>query len=398
VSRQTGIILFVTVIAAVQAAITRQPRSLILLALLASLLAFSHWPVERHHSAGSTPGAALSSRTWWTAFLLVLGLSAALVLYFNPDGRLPWNQRERYLYLPTRTVKPQFYRRLPRTPDLVLFGSSVSFTMPAEYVEEQWGIDTFNMSVSGGSPSDLPSFLKFMIDQSPDGRAPSVVTMELLWSDLRPYRGSAMPMDMLPYMDLRTGSTALFDMLDSPFRLDSVLSSILTALFLNSPGWVYDVKFTPEGTTIRLGDPLSPEEYHQNMSSEITLQKRVMYCRELDPAGVAYIDQIVALSEKYHIGIVFYRPPVNGDFYNLAGIQPYRFRVCKRLLDEHMKALASQHPGIFYKDLAYYKPIANLGPQIYIDPRHLTREGNILVLNALRPKINAALTCARQNR
>lgn len=377
---------------------TNEIKTLLLLICLGVLFLLLQIPRPSQMGSQQAPEPGGRPKVWSAAFLLTVGMLVSFVLYVNPDGRLPWNRREVYIAIPSRSIKPVLYSKLSNTPDVIMFGSSVTFTMPADYFKQTWGLDAFNMSVSGGTPSDFLDMLNFILTTSPEQDAPSLVTIELLWRDLRPATGVDFPLGLLPYMDFSRGVKAVLGMLDYPLQMSSASDSLFTLLFVETGRWENAVIFAPDGTAYRTQATLPPTDYRKNIKNEIPLQKRLLACRELDPTGMQYIEEIAALGERYHFAILIYAPPVNEDFYKYAKVEPRRFGYCRSLVNNYMRDLVGRHPNVFYRDLVNYVPISSLGRQIYLDPRHLTSEGNLLLLETLKPKINQALRWARQNR
>ena len=347
--------------------------------------------------AAAPAGGAASARPWFRSFLVITCLAIAVVIYANPEGRFPWNRRESYITIVGRTMKPYQYEHLSQAPDLVVMGSSVSYTVDAAQLQQRWGVPVFNMAVNGGSSDDIFHLLNFMIRRAPQGKTPSVVTIEMVRRSLHGRGGAQMPVNMIPYMDLRQGTAAALDLVDHVLRFDSLSDSIFTLAFIDTDRWSRQRTFAADGTWLQ-GEPVSEERYRQNLKDSIALQKTLLDCRKLDPTGIRYIEKIVALSEQYRFAIVFYFPPVSSDYYTASRIKPLRFEPCRRLLDDYMEGLAAAHPNISFKDLSSYPGISDQGRALYLDTHHLNRDGSTLLMEALSPQIEAALEWAKANR
>lgn len=339
-----------------------------------------------------------SAKQWLSTFLVLIGISIVLVTFTNPEGRFPWNKRDAYISVAARAIKPGLYRSLTTTPDLILFGSSVSFTIPADQLKEKWNIDTFNMALNGGAPNDFLQMLKFVIETSPNKQAPLAVTVEILRRDLGTTSGSLTPLELVPYMELDQGVVAVFAAMDDTIKLSPVSDSVFTLLFVDHERWQTAVNFSPDGSGNRTSKTISPANYRQSLAKNVGLLDGLLSCKNLNPTGVEYIEKLVALGREYKFGVVFYTAPINSDFYILENIRPARYEPCRRLLNEYMQEIASQNPNMFFRDLSSYEPISTQGLKTYIDTHHLTENGSILLLDELHIDIESAMQWAVENR
>ncbi|MGH7410755.1 MAG: hypothetical protein ACREJ6_06825, partial [Candidatus Methylomirabilis sp.] len=105
-----------------------------------------------------------------------IGLTATLVLFLvatlnylvNPFGIYSTRLFEP-LVLHSRAEKVRLYRAAQPQPEIVVLGSSSSFTMSPVYIRERTGRPAFNASLHGGVPEDYLAFLRYMasIDKLP---------------------------------------------------------------------------------------------------------------------------------------------------------------------------------------------------------------------------------------
>jgi hypothetical protein len=77
---------------------------------------------------------------WVAGFALLIGVSIFVVVYANPEGRYPFNKRDNYVTLAARSLKTKLYRNLKATPDVVIYGSSASFAIPADVFKDKWAL------------------------------------------------------------------------------------------------------------------------------------------------------------------------------------------------------------------------------------------------------------------
>jgi hypothetical protein len=336
-----------------------------------------------------------STAYWLISFSVILGMSAGLVAFTNPEGRFPWKVRDAYISVASRSIKQNIYEKLNSTPDLILLGSSISFTIPAGYFKERWGINAFNMAATGGGPIDFVNILNYVIYNPRIGKAPSTILAEIASPSLRISTPALAPVTMFPYMSMDQSIPAFGAMTDDLILKTEVSDSIFTLQFVDNQRWEIKPKFSSDGSTIR--SKLSSGSYKSNILRTLGPMRTFLTCNKLDPTGQKYMDELIRLSHQYQFSVVFYRPPVNSDFYTLTKTTPAKYTLCQRLFNAYMKTLLEKNSNIFYKDLTNDMEIADQRGELYIDTHHLYRQGNILVLQALDKEIEAALQWARRN-
>lgn len=343
--------------------------------------------------ADDKPSAA-SGFPWLVSFILLIILPLGLTLSVNPDGRFPWNERETYITIAAHSIKPNLYDKLKTTPDILILGSSVSFTTPADYVTEKWQVNGFNMSMNGAGPIDFVDALGYIVQKTPNQKTPSTLLVELLTPSLKVSNPTQTPLRLIPYMDsLNERARAAGETADSLVRMSSFGDSIFTLLFVDTHRWQIWVKFTEDGTGVRN----VTSGYKNAVKNDVSLMKGLLTCPKLDATGKEYIQKLVELSHKHQFSIVFYRTPVNADFYDFSKTKPDRYAKCQSLLDSFMKNLTSKNPNVFYRNLSAYAPIADQRDVLYTDGHHLKSEGAILLLDELKTEIDAALKWSKAN-
>jgi hypothetical protein len=338
-----------------------------------------------------------SSFHWLGSFVLVIGLVIGPILAVNPDGRFPWNERDTYVTIAAHSIKPNLYAKLKNTPDVLMFGSSVSFTTPADYFPKKWNVSAFNMALNGGGPIDFVDTMNYVIQKSPDEKMPSTVLVEILSPSLRISNPNQTPVKLIPYMSsfakrlLAVGASA-----DSLVRISSFADTIFTMLFIDTERWQIWVKFTADGTGVR--NVVPTQAYKNAVKKDVRFMKGILSCRILDAEGKEYIEKLVSLSKKYKFGLVFYRTPVNADFYTLSKTNPERYAKCQDMLDTYMQTLTQENPNVFYRNLSTYEKISAMTENGFTDGHHLKREAATLILDALDNEITSALQWAKTNR
>lgn len=341
-----------------------------------------------------------SAYPWLGSFILILGICAGCVLIVNPEGRFPWNQRPSYTTLAAHTIKADLYKKLRTTPDMMLFGSSISFTTPADYFKTKWGASAFNMSFNGGGPADFIRSLNYIIQKSPDGKMPSVVLVEMLSPGLRIGNPEQTPLTMLPYLPPDQILPATGANLDSLLLNKSFSNAVFTSLFLDSGHWNFFIRFASDGTGVLASKKnRSPADYKLSVKNDLPLGMDLLACPkgQLHPLGVKYTQKLVELARTHHFSIVFYRPPINNDLYVLSKTKPDQYQDCKNLFNKFMKTLIQENPNVFYRDMSNHPKISQMGLEVYLDTHHVNLRGSRLILQALDKEIKAALAWSRLN-
>jgi hypothetical protein len=352
-----------------------------------------------HSSQKLDKTATSSSYNWIGSFALVLGICAGLVLTINPEGRFPWMQRNTYTTIAAHSIKTNLYEKLDKTPDVIIFGSSISFTTSASHFKK-WGVNAFNMSFNSGGPADFLRSLNYMIRNSPDGKTPSTILVEILSPGIRIGNPMQTPLKMLPYLPLEQTSDAVGATFDDLVLGSSLSNAIFTRSFLDTHRWEPWILFSSDGTaTLGNKNNKTLTEYQTSVENDIPLGKDLLSCKnkQLNPLGREYIEKLIDLSITYHFSIVFYRPPINQDLYVLSKTKPGNYRYCKSLFNTYMQTLVGKHENIFYRDLSADPKISKMGLNVYLDTHHLNRRGNLLVLDALGKEITSALAWGRDN-
>jgi hypothetical protein len=119
-------------------------------------------------------GAGFLSR--WATLVGVFGLSVMLLnMAVNPYGEFSHRWIDP-ITLNSRRDKVYLYAQLAEPPEIVILGSSRSFTLSPTYTGTRTGLTAFNASVDGGTPVDYLAFAYYMLDQ---GHFPRVLILEV---------------------------------------------------------------------------------------------------------------------------------------------------------------------------------------------------------------------------
>jgi hypothetical protein len=344
------------------------------------------------------PDVTSSSYSWVRSFMLIISICIVTVLLVNPNGYFPWNQRTSYITLAAHSIKPNLYRKLSHTPELLIFGSSISFTTPASYFKKNWGVNAFNQSVEGGGPIDFVKIVNFVTQESPDKKTPETIVIEMLSPGLRPGNPGETSLTMIPYLSIDQAASVFGTRLDDLVLSSSFADSIFTLLFVDTHRWELWISFVADGSGVLTDQtPRALTDYQTSIKNDLSLGKSLISCQNLSPVGKEYIEKLISLSHAQQFSIVFYRPPINADLYTVSKTAPSVYERCRNLLNTYMNNLAKKNPNIFYRDLSNDTKISSMGRTVYLDTHHLNEYGNTLVMQTLNKEIKAALTWSKAN-
>lgn len=373
---------------------TKEIRSFVLfislLVLLSVVFLFSS-PVSNEKKPGDF--------FWGLGFWGILLIASLFTIYINPQGRFFWNKHSNYIELEVRTRKLDLYKQLERTPDLILFGSSVSFLAPMDYIEEKWGIKAFNMSVNGGEPADFVNRINTLKRISPNSSIPAVVMAEILNPGFSVNNLNQTPIEYIPDMaTLKQQTNALWATAKGSIQIGTFSDALFTFYIIDRGRWNITATLSDNGTMLQSKEYLNDNLYKKSVEKNIFLLNNIQSCEKLNANGKIAFENLVQLSRTYKFSLVIYRTPINEDFYVFSGYKPSKYAACAHLFDEYMSNIAAENPNIFFKDLSQYKKIATGGKELYRDTHHLTAKGYKLVFETLQDEIGSAIKWAQENR
>jgi hypothetical protein len=111
----------------------------------------------------------------WGVVLLGLGSVAAVNYVVNPYGLYPTRNFEP-LVQQTRNLKVNLYAQQPEPPQIVVLGSSRTFTVDPAQLEALWGCPAFNAGLTGGRITDSLAFVRYI---ATTGSSPQIIIMEI---------------------------------------------------------------------------------------------------------------------------------------------------------------------------------------------------------------------------
>lgn len=345
-------------------------------------------------SAGRDENQRRTQNVWLSGFVAVLGTTTIIILVSNPVGAFPWNTSNHAGSMNPRVDKIPLYKELPSAPDVVFMGTSVSFRIPAQEYAQQFSLTGFNFSVNGATPVDYLTLMNLILSKaSPEGK-PKVIVIEVLAPNLASEHAglkfyNAYSLQGAAYAPLPFSLRIVSSHFNKLFDLTSFSSAIFVEYFAWN-GKPPTIAFGADGTTL---DPAEGSEIGYDRERFVrasTLLHEFLFCTELDNQGKDLIWKMAALSQKHGMKLIFYRPPINNDFYKLSGVESTTFkrktyRRCANKFDQFMQEVQTEFPDIFYVNLSNYRPIASGGRKLYMDPDHFTAEGMDRLLEVLTP-------------
>jgi len=340
-----------------------------------------------------------SFRVWIFGILSILGVTTISLIIFNPVGVFTWNLNNDQ-GKDTRLVKSYLYNQLNSTPDIIFLGSSVSFLIPAQKYAQEFSLSGFNFSVQGGTIVDYFTLSNLSMSRSTNINKPRVIVIEILSPHLTPtfnripyYKNY--PVEYVQYMPLNFAFKTLSTHLGSFFAA----SSISEVIFVKSRNLQFsNSHYSSSDGSRERQDPLDPVKdasYKKRLAGTWKALDKQLWCKEPDPGGKDLLREIVALSQQRHISLVFYRPPINKDFYVVLKKDPAHYQRCANKFGQLMKQIQKKNSNVFYVDLSSYTPLSTGGKTLFIDSHHLNSVGTDHLLEALRPTIQAAIAHAR---
>ena len=275
---------------------------------LLGLALFAFLFVRALHTAESLP---VRSARW---LLARVGLAAALLLFLvatlnylvNPLGIYSTRLLEP-LVLHSRTEKMRLYRAAQPPPEIVVLGSSSSFTMSPVYIRERTGRPAFNASLHGGVPEDYLAFLRYMTSLD---KLPKLLIVPMSVELVRPNlpTGFEPHNPLKPYLeresrDLLEGARRLFT-----FEQTRASLRLLAAERKGRPPSHYRFDADGWGHFAESSTPL--EKIVDAYMATKEWGPGLYGFRELDETQISYFRQFLTLARRLGVKVIVYLPPL----------------------------------------------------------------------------------------
>jgi hypothetical protein len=338
-----------------------------------------------------------SSQVWLNGTLSILGTVIVSALIFNPIGTFPWNTNN-ITSLNYRFEKPYLYNQLNSVPDMIFLGTSISLRVPAQKYAQKFSLTGFNFSVLGATSIDYFTLTNLIVSKSTPDKKPAVIVTEVLSPSLSPLHVGIpyyqqYPINYVEYMPLMPAVETISTHFDRNFSLSSFFSIIFVEYFTWTKRWTRPFSiFRPDGSTLAGSNTIN---YKNNLATVSKKLNILLQCDELNSQGKDAISRMVALGKQQHISMVFYRSPINDDFYKVIKKKPRVYEPCKKKFNQFMQQTQIENPNVFYVELSHYAPISSGGQALYKDSHHLNSVGTERILKVLTPTIQKAIEYSR---
>jgi len=335
-------------------------------------------------------------RFWGIGFGMMLILTIVTVAFVNPHSRFD-NTNFPHLTPGARVLKKDYLLQLEETPDIIVLGSSRSFTISPAYIKEKTQRSVFNMSVEGGRVGDFVIQLDYMLDH---GIKPGVLMIELdsesLMGDY--WNINDQPLSLTPNMPLDKRlivyEESLRDVLGFYALSDSLF--LLTLSESYDDEWVWAWSYQSDGLGVRkdVGHQKYLKLLNESIASRLVPHLR---CRRFDPEATSALESTIQRAAENDIAVVLYSSPINIVFYNVAGSKDKEgLKACSNFTTSYFESLDAKYPNVVFKDLSEYRPISVLEENGYYDAVHLKPNAAAMVVDQLLNEIELAYQWAQE--
>ena len=329
-------------------------------------------PLPAAASAPARPGrAALVALP-----AVLLAAVASLNYVVNPFGLFDSHVFEP-IVLHSRAAKVRLYLQRQPPPQIVLLGSSPTFTMEPSYVEARTGRPAFNASVHGGTPRDFLALTRLALR---GGRGPRVIIAGFRVEQFRPdTRVGFEPGDPLESFvaedeaPLRRAAEEAETLLTLEQTEASVRLLSVELRGRPEPHYRFDAdglghfkSFSLDGA---LADYLveAAKPYHFRFA-------------QLNAAQLQYLAELFALCRSRQIQVIAYLPPYHPRLTALWDAQTRLPELREGLLAELRRAQASG--GVTVHDFTRVESFGG-NERMFLDALHPSAEANRLILDVL---------------
>ena len=212
------------------------------------------------------------------------------------------------IVLHSRTGKMRLFRAAQPPPEIVILGSSSSFTMSPAYIRERTGRPAFNASLHGGVPEDYLAFLRYMASL---GKVPKLLIVPMSVELVRPDLPTGFEPNnpLKPYLEGK--SRALAEDLRWLLTLEQTRASLrlLVANARGRPPSLY--RFDPDGWG-HFRETSAPLEKIVDAYMATKEWGPGLYAfQNLDAAQMSYFRQFLSLTQGLGVKVIVYVPPLH---------------------------------------------------------------------------------------
>jgi hypothetical protein len=244
--------------------------------------------------------------------VVMIGGVAALNYAINPFGYYPTDVIKPLTFF-SRQEKLRLWSRLDGTPEVVILGSSRSFTLPPAQITSVTGLAAFNASFHWGTPRDYVAFTRYLIEGKQVPRVMIVgLSLDQMWS--APETALEANDPLRKYVDLVDSREMTLKQFQALFSLEQTEQS-LRSLVLEITGRgerIYG--FDGDG----LGHFYKVPPLDEAIATYMNTPGQTDIPGEFNAAQVDYLKTFLDLCKEQDIYVVFYLPPYHPrllDFY-----------------------------------------------------------------------------------
>jgi hypothetical protein len=281
--------------------------------LLAAGLAFSVQFVGSYLTRRAAPESPDNARNASSPLLGFVLLGVLLLAGFNytinPFGIYPPKFYDP-IVLTSRREKVRLYAAYNPPPEVVILGTSRSFTMPPAYIEELTGASAFNASFHGGQTRDFLAFTRYMVER---GHPPELVILPLSPESFS-FEDPPAPEPEEPLRDYIEETNSIQRELDKIYALFGITqtNASFELLRVEARGrGVPHYEFGPDGQA-KFNIPYPLDEMVK-IYLEGPWDVAFWQDRELIPIGVSNFEEFLRLCEQNRIAVIGYMPPFHPD-------------------------------------------------------------------------------------
>jgi hypothetical protein len=308
--------------------------------------------------------------------LMFIGSVASLNYVVNPFGLFDVHVFEP-IVLHSRAAKVKLYLDRRPQPEVVLLGSSPTFTMEPSYVEARTGRPAFNASVHGGTPRDFLGFTRLMLRR---GQAPRFLIAAFRVEQFRPDTRVGFepgdPLDSFVADDPATLRRAMEEA-ETLLTLEQTEASFrLLAVEIEGrpePFYRFDADGLGHFKSYALDQALedylveAAKPYHFRFSG-------------LNPSQLGYLEQFFELCRQNGIRVIAYVPPYHPRLTALWDRQTRLPELRARLIQELMAR--QSRGGATVHDFTHVESFGGTD-RMFLDALHPDTEANRLMLDVL---------------
>ncbi|MEZ4669717.1 MAG: SGNH/GDSL hydrolase family protein [Anaerolineae bacterium] len=328
---------------------------------------------------------SLFFRRFLLGSIILLLCTAAFNYVMNPYGIYP-TRFFRPIVLALRTEKMNLYADQSTVPQMLVLGSSRSFTVDPQQLEQLWGYAAFNASVNAGSIYDALAFTRFAVETR---SAPKILILNLEFDNFFPTNPRAVEPDayLWRYLDdesvLRPFVTG-WDHFTRLFTLQQIDFSLRQVRAELAGGWsgIYEVR--KDGM---VSAPQSDVPLAETISNGLAEYRRINWAnayqiKTIDPDALQQLTRLLELTQSHNIQVLGYVPPFHPEYLQLLD-ETSTFRPLQRYMLDMYQQLGQNYP-LHVMDFLDSDLFKNENPDnIFWDGVHAKEAGSRLIMQAL---------------